>query len=39
MSDYKLADGKVKGKLSSGGEVETFGEKWEVKIKFETKAP
>jgi hypothetical protein len=39
LSDYKVADGKVKGKLSSGGEVETFGEKWEVKIQFQTKAP
>jgi hypothetical protein len=39
LSDYKIADGKVKGKLSSGGEVETFGEKWEVKLKFEVKAP
>jgi hypothetical protein len=39
MSDFKLADGKVQGKLSTGGETETFGDKWEVDIKFHAPAP
>ncbi len=39
MSDFKVADGKLTGKLSTGGEVEAFGEKWDVDIKFTTKAP
>lgn len=38
-TDFKVADGKVSGKLSSNGEQEAFGQKWEVKLKFETKAP
>jgi hypothetical protein len=39
MSDFKLADGKIQGKLSTGGEQEFFGDKWEVDIKFQAKAP
>jgi len=39
MSDFKLADDKIQGKISTGGEKETFGEKWEVDIKFQAKAP
>lgn len=39
MSSFKLADGKIEGTLSTGGEVEAFGEKWEVSLKFRTKAP
>lgn len=38
-SDFKVADGKVRGQLSTDGEVDTFGEKWEVKLKFEVRAP
>jgi hypothetical protein len=38
-SDFKLADGKVTGKLATDGEVNTFGEKWEVKLTFQVKAP
>jgi hypothetical protein len=38
-SDFKLEGGKVSGKLSTGGEVKTFGETWEVKLQFQTKAP
>ena len=33
-SDFAYADGKVEGELSTNGQVETFGETWEVKIKF-----
>jgi hypothetical protein len=39
MSDFKLAEGKMQGKLSTGGVAEAFGEKWEVDIKFQIKAP
>lgn len=33
-SNFKFADGKVEGELATDGQVETFGETWEVKIKF-----
>jgi len=39
MSDFKLDGGKVSGKLSTDGEVKTFGQTWEVKVEFQTKAP
>jgi hypothetical protein len=39
MSDFKIKDGKMQGKLSTGGEEETFGDKWEVDLKFQAKAP
>ena len=38
-TDFKLADSKVTGTLTTDGEVDTFGEKWEVKLRFEAKAP
>jgi hypothetical protein len=38
-SDFKIADGKISGKIKSDGEVETFKQKWQVDIQFETKAP
>ena len=38
-TDFKIADGKITGTLTTGGELETFGEKWEVKLKFEVKQP
>jgi hypothetical protein len=34
MSDFTYADGKVEGELTTNGQVETFGETWEVKLKF-----
>ncbi len=36
-ADFKLTDGKFAGKFTTDGEVETFGEKWEVKIEFAAK--
>jgi hypothetical protein len=39
MSDFKIADGQVQGKLSTGGKVETFEQTWEVDLKFRTKSP
>jgi hypothetical protein len=38
-ADFKIADGKVSGKLTTKGPTETFGEKWEVKLTFEVKQP
>lgn len=38
-TDFKMADGKVSGAIKTDGEVETFKQKWQVDIKFETKAP
>ena len=34
MPDFTYADGKVEGELTTHGELDTFGEKWEVNIKF-----
>jgi hypothetical protein len=31
---FTYADGKVEGELSTNGPVDTFGETWEVKLKF-----
>ncbi|MGI8602134.1 MAG: hypothetical protein ACR2OZ_03945 [Verrucomicrobiales bacterium] len=39
MSDFKIADGQVQGKLSTDGKVETFEQTWAVDLKFRTKAP
>jgi hypothetical protein len=39
MSDFKMADAKISGKIKTEGEVETFKQKWQVDITFETKAP
>jgi uncharacterized protein (TIGR03000 family) len=39
LSDFKIADGKIQGKLATDGEVKTFGQTWEVNIKFEAPAP
>jgi hypothetical protein len=32
--DFTYSDGKVEGELTTNGQVETFGETWEVKLKF-----
>src|SRR6185503_3139898 len=31
---FTFADGKVEGELTTNGQDETFGETWEVKLKF-----
>ena len=33
-ADFTFADGKVEGELTTNGQVDTFGETWEVKLKF-----
>jgi hypothetical protein len=33
-SDFTFADGKVEGELTTNGQTDTFGETWEVKLKF-----
>lgn len=33
-SDFTFADGKVEGEITTHGERETFGDTWEVKLKF-----
>lgn len=37
--DFKIAGGKITGRLTTDGVKETFGEKWEVKLTFAAKAP
>ena len=32
--EFTYADGKVEGVITTNGQVETFGDKWEVNIKF-----
>jgi hypothetical protein len=39
MKDFKMQGGKITGNIKTDGEVKTFGETWEVNIKFEVKAP
>jgi hypothetical protein len=39
ISDYKLADGKISGHLTSNGPHEFHDLKWEVDLTFETSAP
>jgi hypothetical protein len=33
-SNFEFVDGKIEGELATDGKVETFGETWEVKLKF-----
>jgi hypothetical protein len=33
-SNFKFEDGKVDGELTTNGQVDTFGETWEVNLKF-----
>ena len=35
-NDFSYENGKVEGELTTDGQVDTFGETWEVKIKFVT---
>ena len=34
MADFQIAGGQVQGKLTTGGQAETFGETWEVEVTF-----
>lgn len=34
--EFQIAGGQVQGKLSTGGEVEAFGQTWEVELSFAT---
>ena len=33
-NNFEFADGKVEGELTTDGQLDTFGEKWEVNVKF-----
>jgi hypothetical protein len=33
-SDFSFADGKVEGEITTNGQLEFFGDTWEVKLKF-----
>lgn len=33
-NNFEFADGKVEGELTTDGQVDTFGETWEVNVKF-----
>lgn len=39
MTDFKMADGKISGHLTSGGMAKVRDQTWEVDLTFETKAP
>jgi hypothetical protein len=39
LKDLKIADGKIQGKLSTGGAQKAFDEVWEVNLTFQAKAP
>ena len=34
MNDFTFENGKVEGELTTDGQVDTFGETWEVKVRF-----
>jgi hypothetical protein len=34
IGDFSFADGKVEGEITTNGQLDTFGETWEVKLKF-----
>ncbi|MEY2502010.1 MAG: hypothetical protein QOI07_2344 [Verrucomicrobiota bacterium] len=33
-NDFRFEDGKVEGEITTNGQIDTFGETWEVKLKF-----
>jgi hypothetical protein len=39
MADFKMADGKISGHLTSGGVAKVRDQTWEVDLTFETKSP
>jgi hypothetical protein len=39
MSDFKIADGNVTGHVTTGKELDAFGEKWEVDLTFTVPLP
>lgn len=39
MVDFKLSGGNVSGRVSTGKELDTFGEKWEVDLTFAAPLP
>ncbi|MEO5916426.1 MAG: hypothetical protein ABIS50_19475 [Luteolibacter sp.] len=39
MTEFKIAGGNVTGHVSTGGELDTFGEKWEVDLIFAAPLP
>jgi hypothetical protein len=39
MSDFKIENGQIQGKISTDGEKETCGQTWDVDLTFNTKAP
>jgi hypothetical protein len=39
MKEFKKENGEMSGKVSTGGEHESLGQKWNVDLTFHTKAP
>ena len=39
MSAFKVKDGKIRGDITTDGEQKTFGQNWEVHIKFQARQP
>jgi hypothetical protein len=39
ISDFKMTDGKMTGTIKTNGEVKSFGQSWELNIKFNAKPP
>jgi hypothetical protein len=39
MNAFKVKDGTMQGEITTGGEQKTFGQTWEVAIKFQAKQP
>jgi hypothetical protein len=39
MSGFKIKGSQVQGRISTGGEVKSFGQTWEADLTFKTKMP
>lgn len=39
LTDFKRTPGVIQGRLTTNGEVKTFGEKWELDLKFNAALP
>jgi hypothetical protein len=39
MTEYKIAGGNVSGRVTTGGELDAFGEKWDVDLTFAAPMP
>jgi hypothetical protein len=39
ISGFKIENGQIRGKISTSGQKDAFGQTWEVDLTFKTKPP